>query len=253
MAFILFPRLIHVWIWALRLMWAMSFQLDATPPRCMCSSPPKWTLGEALSTLHPASLTSFFTITLQTAQIGIMLMQDPAEGAFRADISEMTNFYISLKNSINYEQVLLFSNLQCSWKSLIPFQDAQQCVLSWTLRYTHYLTLQILGTPYPLKSLETEPSVGAGLSLQYINQKGNKSGHAGDNLVVQNGSTKVSQFWWIFGSTAWQSMTCLPKLCWFVRGGREANPGRRILCHGKERKAALYFYKQSVLRALNER
>lgn len=51
----------------------------------------------------------------------------------------------------------------------------------------------------------------------------------------------------------WQSMKCLPKLCWFVKGGREANPRRRILCHGKERKAVLYFCKQSVLTALNER
>lgn len=177
----------------------MSFQLSATPPHCTCSSPPKWILGEALSTVQPAPLTSCFRITLQTAQIGTIcnlcwcrILQ---KSAFRADISEIAKFYISLKNSINYEQVLLFSNLQCSCKSLIPFQDAQQCVLSWTLMYTHFLTLQILGNAHTLKSLETEPSVGVGLSLQYVNQKWNKSGHAGDNLVVQNESTKVSQFW----------------------------------------------------------
>lgn len=124
-----------------------------------------------------------------------VLMQNHPEGAFRTDISEITKFYISLKNSINYEHVLLFSNLQCLYKCLIPFQDAQQCVLNWTLMYTHYLPLQILGMAHPLESLEPEPSVRVGLSLQYINQKWNKSGHVGKNLVMQNENTKVSQFW----------------------------------------------------------
>lgn len=179
-------------------------------------------------------------------------MQSPAEGAFRPDISEMAKFYIGLKNTINYEQVLLFSNLQCLCKSLIPFQDAQQCVLNWTLIYTHYLTLQILGMAHPLKSLEPEPSVRVGLSLQYLNQKWNKSGHVGVQLCrmeapkcLNSGKFLVAQ--------QWQSMKFLLKLCWFVKGGREANPGRRIQCHGKERKAVLSFYKQSVFRALNKR
>lgn len=35
----------------------------------------------------------------------------------------------------------------------------------------------------------------------------------------------------------WQSMKCLPKLWWFVKGEREANPGKRVPGHSKEKKA----------------
>lgn len=92
--------------------------------------------------------------------LSCVLMQNPAEDAFRADISEITKFYISLKNSINYEQMLLFFNLQCLCKSLIPFQDAQQCVLSWTLLYTHYLTSKSLGWLILWKAWKQSPVLG---------------------------------------------------------------------------------------------
>lgn len=49
-----------------------------------------------------------FANCLNGNHLYLVLMQHPAEGAFGVDISEITRFYISLKNVINYEQVLLF-------------------------------------------------------------------------------------------------------------------------------------------------
>lgn len=145
----------------------------------------------------------------------------------------------------------LIYSVRC--KSLIPFQGAQQCVLSWTLMHTHYFTLQILGTAHTLKSLETEPSFGIELSLQFVNQKWNESGHVGDNLVVHDESTKVFQFWWIIGSTALAVNEVLAEIVLIYQRRKRSQSWQKNSMPWKREKSSVVLYKQSVLRAQNER
>lgn len=109
--------------------------------------------------------------------------------------------------------------------------------------------LQILGMAHPLKSLETEPSVGVGLSLQHLNQKWDKSGHVGDHLVVHNESTKISQFWGIIGSSALAVTAKIVLIC--QRRKRDQSWQKNSVPWNREKGSVVVL--QSVLRSLSER
>lgn len=140
MAFVLFPRLIQVWMWALRLIWETSFQLYATSPRCTYNSPPKRFLEEGVTAVLPASVKFCFILTLQTAELWSI-----------CDVcccSSRCFWSWHLEN-----QKFLHEPSKCDklWTSAFvfqftvliqvsnSFQDAQRGVPNWTRMFTHYL------------------------------------------------------------------------------------------------------------------